>query len=155
MKTYQKIGVNLEIKCSVEYVFDPRVIAKLEAETHPAPWELYEVKEFDNLDDAVSFFLPLYFNPKCYDPKLFIQILLGGEVIQESYLDINSTTTWTISNLIDHDRQKRLERQSETIQSQDAVISEYKKLTKAIPSFDRWRNQYLLENPNSALMGEG
>lgn len=155
MKSYQRAGVNLETKCSVEYVFDPRVIAKLEAETHPAPWELYEVKEFDNLDDAVSFFLPLYFNPKCYDPKLFIQILMDGEVIQESYLEINPTTTWTISNLIDRDRQKRLERQSETIESQEAVINEYKKLTKAIPGFDRWRTQYLNEYPHSALLGEG
>ena len=154
MNTYQKIGINLETKCSVEYVFDPRIIAELEAETHPAPWELYEVREFDSLDKAVSFFLPLYFNPKCYDPKLFIQILLDGEVVQESYLELDSTTIWSISNLIDRDRQKRLEHSEKTLREQDALISEYRNITGKIHGYDDLKYQYLKMNPDSALRME-
>lgn len=153
MKSYQKPGVNLEIKCTVEYVFDKKTIEWLEAGIHPAPWELYEAEEFDNLDDAVSFYVPLYLNDECYDPKLFIQMILDGEVIQEYYLDLSRTFPWAVSNLVNRDRQKRLDHQDKTIEEQGAIISEYQKLTKAIPGFDRWRTQYLIENPNSALMG--
>lgn len=122
MTSYQKLGVDLKTRITVEYVVDPRIIRELEADTHPAPWELYEKREFDNLDDAVSFFLPLYFNDTVYDPKFFVEILLDGETVQESYLELNSTTPWTISRLVDADRQKRLDTMEGIIKEQEAEI---------------------------------
>ena len=154
MKTYQNVGVNLETKFSVEYVFDPRIISELEADTHPAPWELYETKQFDNLDDAISFFLPLYFNPKCYDPKLFIQILLDGEIVEESYLELNPTTIWSISKLIDRDRQEQLDQCKTALREQENLIADYRNVTRSLHEYDKIKWQYINKNPNSALRGE-
>lgn len=158
MVSYKKNGMDLETKISVEYVFDPRVISTLEADNHPAPWELYEVKEFDNLDEAVAFFLPLWFNPKCYDPKMFIQTLLNGDVVQESYLELANTVPWTISNLVDKDRQERLDHDTDIIRDQEELIGEYRHISELIRRSwngyeDLWY-LYLRTYPDSVLRWE-
>ncbi len=85
---YQKQGVNLEKKYSIEYINNKKDFERID--THPAPWELFKSKETDSLEKAIEIFTIFYamqYDEKqnIYCVKLFEEITLDGETIREEY----------------------------------------------------------------------
>ena len=51
----------------------------------------------------MSLYLALSFSDKVYDIKLFEQIVLDGEIVRESYLELDSSLLYSIRGQINKD----------------------------------------------------
>jgi len=85
--TYQKEGMKLETVYTIEYIDNKKDFDRLDKPSSLyEPWELYKTKQFTNMQDAISIFVLMYSRDSIYDVKLFEEIKLNGETIQERYL---------------------------------------------------------------------
>ena len=87
--SYKKQGVNLETCYTIEYIDNKKDSDRMEK--HSAPWELYKTKTFTDLQEAITTFIHMYSNMVCengniLEVKLFEEIKLDGETIQERYI---------------------------------------------------------------------
>lgn len=72
------------------------------------PWELYTVKDFDSLEDALTYYMVWYVSENCYDIKMWECVCKGEEVLSEEYVEPASTTKWNMRNNIDREMNSRM-----------------------------------------------
>lgn len=87
MTTWQKQGAKIKTLYTVEYITDKKDWQRLCDGKHSAPWELYQKKPFDCLDEAITFYLVRFFDNNTYDVKLFEEIQIDGESVREAYIE--------------------------------------------------------------------
>lgn len=111
MVTWTKPGTDVQEKYVVEFIHNPKDWEKVCSGDHDAPWELYEKRTYENIDDAITFYMIQRFSETCFDVKLFETLSVNGEEICEKYIEpaatfahnlrktINKTTSATIDTL--------------------------------------------------------
>lgn len=70
------------------------------------PSERYKNRTYNSIDDAMSFYMVSLFNPVILDVKLSEEILLDGETIRESYIELDSTLGSTLKQIINKNIQE-------------------------------------------------
>lgn len=118
-------------KYFVEYINDAESWESLNSGSHPAPWELYSKKEFDDIGQAISYYLCREFDNKTYDCKLFEHVLLNGEVIQEKYIELDNTIGHSLRSFLNRDMKLTLEKQNETISDLLKELTMYQSFIQA------------------------
>jgi hypothetical protein len=113
---YKNPNIKLEMVYTIEYIDNKPDADKAFSERYDAPWELYKKKKFIDLSDAISLFINMYSRldndgyTKIYDVKLFEEINLNGELIQERIV----TDIYNFGSIANQESQK-IKRQNENL----------------------------------------
>lgn len=75
--------------------------------------DLYEKREYDNISDALSFYMTWFISDDCYDIKMWQQIFVNGELIFEEFFEPAGSVYYTMRDSLDKDMNRRI-RNSET-----------------------------------------
>lgn len=142
MVTWQNDSVNLSTLYTVEYITNASDWKKVCDSKHPAPWELYQKKSYDSLDEALTFYLVRLFSSKTFDVKLFEQIQVNGVDVREAYIDPSDQVFDGIRSAIDMEMRNRLNDLETRVASQGEELAEYYSFIstcKLSHSFNRYR----------------
>ena len=71
--------------------------------------DLYTKKEYDNIENAMEYYLCWYVSENCYDIKLWEQIFVDGEMVLEQMIVPNSTCKSVMRRSIDRGMKDRME----------------------------------------------
>lgn len=71
--------------------------------------DLYTKKEYDNIENAMKYYLCWYVSENCYDIKLWEQIFVDGEMVLEQMIVPNSTCKSVMRRSIDREMKDRME----------------------------------------------
>lgn len=88
--------------------------------------DLYTKKEYDNIENALEYYLTWYVNENCYDIKLLEQIFVNGEMVLEQMIVPNSTCKSVMMQSIDRemkDRMKRAESKVEELERSNTLAN--------------------------------
>ena len=97
---YQK--GNVETLYTVEYIDDPETWEKFLDVTGTGydgtiePWELYKKRTYDNVADALAFYIVRYIQEDTYDIKLYEEVRMDGETILEQNIEPARITKWSL-----------------------------------------------------------
>ena len=94
----------VETKYTVEYVNDKKVWDKF---LRTEDIELFSKREYDNIAEALTFYLTWYVNENCFYIQLWEQIYVNGEMVLEEMIEPEGNTKYHLRNSIDremHDR---------------------------------------------------
>lgn len=141
---YKKEGINLITRYSVEYVNNKKdweyiCSGKI---SDGEPWEHYKIKQFDNIDSAMSFYIIYLVRDDIYDVKLFEKILLNGEIIREVYIQPDSTMIFSLKTAVNkalYETNNRLKEYNELLQEENSLFKEYLKMFNM--NIDDFKNQ--------------
>ena len=135
MVAYKDSSVDIETKYTVEVVDDKKDWDYIcnGAFNHGEPWERYKKHVFYSLDKAMSLYLALSFSDKVYDIKLFEQIVLNGEIIRESYLELDSSLLYSIRGQINKDMCDQLYRLKDRAAEQEAMLHKHDEFLRKYP----------------------
>lgn len=70
--------------------------------------DLYTKREYDNIENAMEYYLCWYVNENCYDIKLLEQIFVNGEMVLEQMIVPNSTCKSVMMRSIDREMKDRM-----------------------------------------------
>lgn len=135
MVAYKDSSVDIETKYTVEVVDDKKDWDYIcnGVFNHGEPWERYKKHVFSSLDKAMSLYLALSFSDKVYDIKLFEQIVLNGEIIRESYLELDSSLLYSIRGQINKDMCDQLYRLKDRAAEQEAMLHKHDDFLRKYP----------------------
>lgn len=142
MVTWQNDSVNLSTLYTVEYITNASDWKKVCDSKHPAPWELYQKKSYDSLDEALTFYLVRLFDSATFDVKLFEQIQVNGDDVREAYIEPSGPVFDGIRAAIDMEMRNRLNDLETRVASQEKELAEYYSFIstcKLSHSFNRYR----------------
>lgn len=94
----------VETKYTVEYVNDKKVWDKF---LRTEDIELFSKREYDNIAEALTFYLTWYVNENCFYIQLWEQIYVNGEMVLEEMIEPEGSMKYHLRNSIDremHDR---------------------------------------------------
>lgn len=125
MVTWQSDSVNISIRYDVEYITNAADWKKLCDGKHSAPWELYQKKSYDSLDEALTFYLVRLFDSTTFDVKLFEQIQVNGEDVREAYIEPSGPVFDGIRSAINMEMRNRLNELEARVTGQEKELAEY------------------------------
>lgn len=94
--------------------------------------DLYTKREYDNIENALEYYLCWHVNENCYDLKMWEQIYVNGEMILEQMIEPKSTCKSVMRHSIDRemkDRMKQAESKAEELERSNEL---YKGFLKAM-----------------------
>lgn len=84
--------------------------------------DLYTKKEYDNIENAMEYYLCWYVSENCYDIKLWEQIFVDGEMVLEQMIVPNSTCKSVMRRSIDREMKDRME-QAERLERSNTLAN--------------------------------
>lgn len=143
---YQKGSV--ETKYEIEYIDDPKTWEKfLKADNINSsyePWELFNVKEYDNIKEAIGFFTSKATHKHTYFLQLTESIYYNGTLILENPLDVPDGFYTYISRNINEDMRERLISLSNKYEDLKELAEHYKTFIKKYHAEETFK-EYLKE----------
>lgn len=139
---------NVETRYNVEFIDDPKTWERFQKSQKVGsdiePWEVFKKKDFDNISEAISFYMLKYMLDSTYHIAMLEQIFYNGEMILENPIEPESTFAYRMRTIINSDLKKENMRLSE---SNEALIKElelYQKFLKeyhAEENFRKWKKE--------------
>ena len=141
---------NVETLYTVEYIDDPETWKQFLSVTGNGydgtiePWEVFKKKEFDNVSEAISFYMLKYMHDSTYHIAMWEQVFYNGEMILENPIESKNTFAYSMRTNINSDLEKENTRLSD---ERDVLIKEldlYKEFIKkyhAEESFRKWKEE--------------
>lgn len=123
-------GSKITTKYTIEFITNKADYEKVCDGQHPAPWELYEKREYDSLDDALSLYMCFATRNDVYDYKLFEEISVDGKPVREAYIEPHSTTFWTMRNNLNREMNQSNTKLRESISAISKELECYKAFIK-------------------------
>ena len=150
MVTWQKQSTEIRTRYTVEYITSKEDWQKVCDGKHPAPWELYQTKVYDSLDDALTFFLVRLFDEKTFDVKLFEQIDIDGDQVREAYIEPAGYIFDGIRSAIDLDMRNRMNEMQARLEQTEKWMEEDRKeldmCRRFISNYGAWGTFDTFEN---------
>lgn len=143
----------VETKYIIEYVNDIKIWEKIcyidehysEIEPRQESWELYSKKEYDNVSDALTFYMIMFISDNCFDIKWMEQIYINDEMILEQYIEPNSTIYNRMKDIINRDMNNSINEGKRKINDLEDTLKMYKPFVKAYNS-EKLFDKYVKEN---------
>lgn len=130
----------VETKYTVEYINDKKMWDKMchtvdhyceiDPEVRREPWEFYSRREYDNISEALCFYMVGYVNEKYYDIKLWEEIYVNGEMVLEQFIEPKSITQCCMReslNLEMENRMRNAERMSDGLKKENELYKGFLK----------------------------
>ena len=122
---YAKEPDKTETKYIVESIRDEKIWNKF---VRTEDLDLYEKRAYDNIADALTFYLTWFVSDDCYDIKMWQQIIIDGEVILEEFIEPKRSVINNMRSQIDNDMKKRLhniEKENAELKNTNNVMSKF------------------------------
>lgn len=95
----------VETKYVIEYVNDKKVWDRF---LRTEDIELFSKREYDNIAEALTFYLTWYVNENCFYIQLWEQIYVNGEMILEEMIEPEGNMKYHLRNSIDREMRDRV-----------------------------------------------
>lgn len=112
-------------KYTVEHISDPKVADELEQTGDPS---LYDKKEFDNIEKALTYYLRYFVDDKCIILNLWEEISVNGEVVLEQRIEPSGYAKNAIREVISREMKKRMEtaeREAEELRKSNELYEKF------------------------------
>lgn len=112
-------------KYTVEHITDSRVADELERTGDPS---LYDKKEFDNIEKALTYYLRYFVDDKCIVLNLWEEISVNGEVVLEQRIEPSGYVKNAIREVISREMKKRMEtaeREAEELRKSNELYKKF------------------------------
>ena len=142
---YKNSKFKIETIYTIEYLNNKKDADRVFSGKEDTPWELYKTKTFTDLSTAISLFINMYarldtddiFN-RIYDVKLFEEIKLNGETIQERYVtDLDNFGS--ITDLETRNIRNRNFELTTTVKEQNSELETMKKFLEVYHAKDTYK----------------
>lgn len=142
---------NVETIYTVEYIDDPETWEQFLSVTGNGydgtiePWELYKKRTYDNVSDALAFYLIRYVQENTYDIKLYEEVRLNGETILEQNIEPSATTKWYLRESVNDNLNKRnecLENENDLLEKENEEYRAFLKEYHAEETFKNWKKEH-------------
>lgn len=146
---YQK--GNVETLYTVEYIDDPKTWKKFLDVTGTGydgtiePWELYKKRTYDNVADALAFYIVRYIQEDIYDIKLYEEVRMDGETILEQNIEPAAITKWSLRTIVNeklYRRNEHLENENDLLEKENREYRAFLKAMSAEESFKNWKEKH-------------
>ncbi len=120
----------METKYIVEYINDEKTWEKF-CKTEDI--DLYSKKEYDNISEAISFYLTWFISDKCYDIKLWEQIFVNGEMVLEQMIEPENTLMYYLRMQVNRDMANKMysaENRERELEKENNLLMDFIKYTK-------------------------
>lgn len=97
----------VETKYIIEYVNDKKVWDKF---LRTEDIELFSKREYDNIAEALTFYLTWYVNENCFHIQLWEQIYVNGEMVLEEIIEPEGSMKYHLRNSINREMNDRIGR---------------------------------------------
>lgn len=97
----------VETKYIIEYVNDKKVWNRF---LRTEDIELFSKREYDNIAEALTFYLTWYVNENCFYIQLWEQIYVNGEMILEEMIEPKGSMKYHLRNSINREMNDRIGR---------------------------------------------
>lgn len=90
--------------------------------------DLYTKREYDNIENALKYYLTWYVNENCYDIKMWEQIFVNGEMVLEQMIEPKGSTKNRMIQSIDREMKNRMcraEIKAQKLQEQNGLYSAF------------------------------
>lgn len=95
----------VETKYTVEYINDKKTWEKFDK---TEDIELYSKREYDNISEALTFYMTWFISDQCYDIKLWEQVFVNGEMVLEQMIEPQGNVIYNMRTQIDRDMKDNL-----------------------------------------------
>lgn len=115
----------VETRYTIECILDEKTWKKF-CKTEDI--ELYSKREYDNISDALTFYLTWFVSDQCYDIKLWEQIFVNGKVVLEQPIEPQGCIGYNIRMQIDRDMNNRMyiaERKAEEVEKTNKLLESF------------------------------
>lgn len=115
----------VDTKYTVEHISDPKVADELERTGDPS---LYDKKEFDNIEKALTYYLRYFVDDKCIILNLWEEISVNGEVVLEQRIEPSGYAKNAIREVISREMKKRMEtaeREAEELRKSNELYEKF------------------------------
>lgn len=139
---------NVETRYEIEFIDDPATWKQFqnaqERSSTIEPWEVFKKKDFDNISEAITFYMLKYMHDSTYHIAMWEQVFYNGEMILENPIEPENTFAYRMRTIINSNLKKENERLSN---ERDVLIKEldlYKEFIKkyhAEESFRKWKEE--------------
>lgn len=148
---YQK--GNVETLYIVEYIDDPETWEKFLNVTDGydgtiEPWELYKKRTYNNVTEALTFYMVRYIQENTYDVKLYEEVRVNGETVLEQNIEPLATTKWYLRETINDNINRcneRLENENDLLVKENEEYRAFLKAMNAEETFQSWKKKTLKE----------
>ena len=117
---YKAEGKDIKTLYTIEYTRDQKVFDIMP--TSKFTDDMLDKKQFDYLEDAISFWNTLYYDETVLHVMLFEQILLDGKIVLEQCKDM---VVPTVLDTISKQRVKQAEANMEAYKSENEKLKKY------------------------------
>lgn len=149
---YQK--GNVETLYTVEYIDDPKTWKQFLSVTGNGyngtiePWELYKKRTYDNVADALAFYLVRYIQENTYDIKLYEEVRVDGETVLEQNIEPSATTKWNLRKSVNDNldrRNEHLEEENDLLEKENKEYRTFLEAYHAEETFKNWKKEHWRE----------
>lgn len=116
----------VETKYTVEYVNDAKIWKKV-LKTDDC-MEMYSKREYDNISDAITFYMTWFISDQCYDIKLWEQVFVNGEMVLEQMIEPKGNVINNMRTQIDRDMKESLHKaknQVKQIETENNTLKDF------------------------------
>ena len=117
---YKAEGEDIKTLYTIEYTRDQKVFDIMP--TAKFTFDMLDKKQFDYLEDAISFWNTLYYDETVLHVMLFEQILLDGKIVLEQCKDM---VVPTVLDTISKQRVKQAETNMEVYKAENEKLKRY------------------------------
>lgn len=90
--------------------------------------DLYEKREYDNISEALTFYLTWFVSDQCYDIKLWEQVFVNEKMVLEQLIEPQGCVVNNMQRQIDRDMKERMyiaERKAEETKKENSILMEF------------------------------
>ena len=95
----------VETKYTVEYINDKKTWDKF---VRTEDLDLLSKREYDNIEDALTFYLTWYVNENCFDIKLWEQIYVNNEIVLEQMIQPRGSMKYYLRQSVNKEMENRM-----------------------------------------------
>lgn len=138
----------VETKYTVEYINDEKTWEKF---NKTEDIELYSKREYNNISDAITFYLTWFISDKCYDIKLWEQVFVNGEMVLEQPIEPQGCISCNMRMQIDRDMNNRMHQAENSVkefEKQNNILMDFIKCIKGEDMLNEFIKMIAEENKN-------
>ena len=117
----------VDTKYLIEYINDKSTWDKF---VKTEDLNLYSKKEYDNIADALTFYLTWFVSDDCYDIKMWQQVFINNEMVLEEFIEPKGVTKHYMRSSVNREmkiRMEHTERKIEDLQKANALYKGFMK----------------------------
>lgn len=112
-------------KYTVEHISDPKVADELERTGDPS---LYDKKEFDNIEKALTHYLRYFVDDTCIILNLWEEVSVNGETVLEQRIEPSGYAKNAMREVLNREMKKRMEeaeREAEDLRNSNELYKKF------------------------------